>query len=44
MTLAGVIWLLIRYEVLRLPCISPGSFSCEVAPPETAQGEDDTSG
>jgi prolipoprotein diacylglyceryltransferase len=39
MTIAGVIWLLIRYEVIRLPFISPGSPSYVVTESDTSQPE-----
>jgi len=44
MTAAGVIWLLIRYDVIRLSFISPGSSSYEVGPPEGTQPVYGTSG
>jgi phosphatidylglycerol:prolipoprotein diacylglycerol transferase len=44
MTLAGVIWLLLRYDVIRLSFISPGSSSYEVRPREESQPADEASG
>ena len=37
--IAGVIWLLIRYKVIRLSFLSPGPESYAVAPPSTSQAE-----
>jgi phosphatidylglycerol:prolipoprotein diacylglycerol transferase len=41
MIIAGVIWLLIRYQVIRLSFLSPGPESYAVAPPSTSQAEGD---
>jgi phosphatidylglycerol:prolipoprotein diacylglycerol transferase len=44
MTIAGVLWLLIRYEVIHLPFIGPGSSSYVLASSAASQPEDQVSG
>jgi phosphatidylglycerol:prolipoprotein diacylglycerol transferase len=44
MTIAGVIWLLLRYEVIHLPFISPGSSSYAPSSSDSSQLEDQASG
>jgi phosphatidylglycerol:prolipoprotein diacylglycerol transferase len=39
MALVGVVWLLVRYDVLRLPFLSPGSTSYRIAPSEPADSD-----
>jgi phosphatidylglycerol:prolipoprotein diacylglycerol transferase len=39
MVLVGVVWLLVRYEVVRLPFLSPGSTSYEIAASEPADSD-----
>ena len=44
MAIAGILWLLIRYEVLHLPFIAPGSSSYVLAPSDDSQPEGYASG
>lgn len=44
MTIAGVLWLLIRYEVIHLPFIAPGSSSYVLASSEASRPEDQVAG
>jgi prolipoprotein diacylglyceryltransferase len=43
MTISGVVWLLMRYEVIHLPFISPGSSSYAVTSAESSGPEAETS-
>jgi phosphatidylglycerol:prolipoprotein diacylglycerol transferase len=44
MTVVGVIWLLIRYEVIHLPFVSPGPASYVVTSSESSEPEVEASG
>ena len=39
MIIAGTIWLLVRYEVIRLPFLSPGPESYAATPPPASPAE-----